>query len=189
MSTATIRFARFLRSCVDNHCVYLWGAQGEKVLTANVNKIVKAESTSSTDPKTARRNAQRVLTFIANAVMAGYDMSKAQFFDCSGLITYYAVENGFIKSDTTAEGLRQKCDAIGVRDLKRGDLCFKMSKDGRATHVAGVVEVKKNGDVYIVEAKGRDDGVVEHKLIKENGFSAYGRPRWWAELKEKEKTS
>ena len=66
-----------------------------------------------------------------------------------------------------------KCTMIKKSDLKRGDWVFRVSK-GRASHIGYIVDDALN----VVEAKGRDEGVVK-RHINANGSSywnAYGRP-------------
>ena len=90
-----------------------------------------------------------------------------RIFDCSGLVTYHLMKLGILKSDTTANGLYKWCKPITKKELKKGDLVFKVT-DGKAVHVAVYI-----GDNKLVECVGRDEGCKNTELTTK--FNKYGK--------------
>ena len=151
------------REEVTNNSLYLWGGQGESVLKTTPEKLLKMETSSA--------NAARILKTLAGKLTNGINMSKAKYFDCSGLVTKILQDLGIIgkEEDFTADGIyKNLCKAIKKEDLKAGDLVF-ISNGKKMTHV-GIYE----GDQIVIEAAGRDLGVVS-RLINKNSWNAYGR--------------
>ena len=153
------KFISYLLAWV-NRAIYVWGGQGETITsTAQIYRM-----------ETSKINALRA---IALWVKRG---RNAVCFDCSGIIVKWLLSKQLIKSDTTADGLFHMCTKINKSDLKRGDWVFRM-RDGKAYHVGVVVDAQLN----VVEAMGRDDGVVkrgidDHKI---SGYwTDYGRPHF-----------
>lgn len=158
-------FIRFLHEQVQNHSIYVWGAQGQQGAAITEAWIKKRE--------TSTVNANRAITFWKKQCAAGYgDMLRA--FDCSGLGVYFLLEHGLIKSDMSANGIMGKCAKIAKDKLRIGDFVFKTDSSGRATHIGYVAD----NDLNIIEAKGRDYGVTKSPL---KGWSVYGRPPFWTE--------
>lgn len=150
-------FTEYLKEQVRNHSIYVWGAQGQKKPTITEAWIRKREKT--------KRNADRAIAHWKKEVREGYgDVLRA--FDCSGLGTFFFLKHGLIDHDVNAEGLRNLCREIRRSDLREGDLVFRMS-GGRAVHVGYAID----GD-RVIEAKGRDVGVVESAV---RGWDRYGR--------------
>lgn len=83
--------------------------------------------------------------------------------------------SGICSSDMNANGLKGKCKKIAKNELKAGDFVFKVNSEGRATHVGYVVDDVPN----VIEARGRDYGVVKGKL--DSRWNAFGRPPFWNE--------
>ena len=155
-------FIDHLESQVANHSIYVWAAQGEdsKVIS---EKWIKKMETSTT-------NAQRAINFWKKQCDLGYkNVLKA--FDCSGL-GMYALNKLFGYKDTTADGMYKSLSKkISRSDLKRGDWVFKVDSSGKATHIGYVVDKSLN----VIEAKGRDDGVVK-RHVDEGEWNAFTRP-------------
>ena len=145
-------FTTYLREQVRNHSIYVWGAQGQKKPTITETWIRKREKT--------RRNADRAIAHWKKEVRDGYgDVLRA--FDCSGLGTYFFLKNRLIDHDVNAEGLRALCVPISRSELREGDMTFRMS-GGRAVHVGYAIDHDR-----VIEAKGRDVGVVESLSTKD----------------------
>lgn len=142
---------------VDNNSIYVWGGQGEKTEEFTINKLECFENSNHT-------NVKRILKHIAEIYP---DTTKSRAFDCSGLVTYHLMKLGLITYDTTANGLYKWCKPITKKELKRGDLVFKVT-DGKAVHVA----IYK-GDGILIESVGRDEGVKNTELTSK--FNKYGR--------------
>ncbi len=157
-------FLTYLQEQVDTKSIYVWGGQGEKGSKITENWIKRMENSTA--------NANRAIALWKRQVAAGYG-AKLSAFDCSGLAVYFLLKNGLLKSDTTANGLRGYCDKLTKGDLRKGDWVFRVT-NGNAYHIGYVVDDNLN----VVEAKGRDDGVVK-RGINANGSSywnAFGRP-------------
>ena len=153
--------AKKAREEVTNNSLYLWGGQGESVLKTSPEKILKMETSSG--------NAARILKTLAGKLTNNISMTKAKYFDCSGLVVYILQALKIIEDDYTADGIYNKlCKPIKKDELKAGDLVF-IDTNGKKTHV-GIYEK----DNVIIEAAGRDLGVVS-RLIGKNNWNAYGR--------------
>ena len=142
---------------VDNNSIYVWGGQGEKTEEFTIKKLECFENSNHT-------NVKRILKHIADIYPV---TNKSRAFDCSGLVTYHLMKLGLITYDTTANGLYKWCKPITKKELKRGDLVFKVT-DGKAVHVA----IYK-GDGILIESVGRDEGVKNTELTSK--FNKYGR--------------
>ena len=154
----TEAFREYLLEQVRNHSIYVWGAQGQKKPTITEAWIRKREKT--------KRNADRAIAHWKKEVRAGYgDVLRA--FDCSGLGVYFFLKNDLIDHDVNADGLKRLCREISKEDVRCGDLVFRMNGD-RAVHVGYAIDSSR-----IVEAKGRDDGVVFGSVDR---FRKFGRP-------------
>lgn len=131
-------------------CLYVLGAQGQKMTPALIKKL---EHVSDTDYK--RALAQYEAHVKSGATLVAYD--------CSGLVVAHLLAAGLIGGDRNANGLYfSECDAIGKDELAAGDLVFrKYATQNRMYHVGVYM-----GDGTVVHAKGRDDGVVREAIGK-----------------------
>ncbi len=157
-------FIKYLNQEVENHSIYTWGAQGQRYPTITEKWIRSRE-----DSKT---NADRAIKYWKKQCSAGFEKVLGAF-DCSGLGVYWLLKEKMITSDTTANGLKGKCAKLSKSDLKRGDWVFRV--DGsKAYHIGYIVDDKLN----VIEAKGRDDGVVKRPLTASGSdyWNYYGRP-------------
>lgn len=151
-------FTEYLKEQVQNHSIYVWGAQGQKKPTITEEWIRRREKT--------KRNADRAIAHWKKEVREGYgDVLRA--FDCSGLGTFYFLKHDMIDHDLNAEGLRTLCRKIGRDDVREGDMAFRIS-NGKAVHVGYAID-----NAYVIEAKGRDVGVVKSRI---SGWDRFGRP-------------
>lgn len=128
-----------------NKGIYVWGGNGENLLTMSDPEawIVKRETTKA--------NAERDMTLLEQRIAQGVDPIRA--FDCSGLVYWSQKQAGYGYSDHTAQGWYKECRS--VNKLSEGDLVFHHNGI-KCTHVGVYV-----GDDKVIEAKGRDVGVVE----------------------------
>lgn len=150
-------FVKNVQREVENNSIYVWGGQGEKTEEFTINKLECFENSN-------HANVKRILKHIADIYP---DTNKSRAFDCSGLVTYHLIKLGVLRNDTTAHGLYKWCKPIAKKELKKGDLVFKVS-EGKAVHVAVYV-----GDNKLVESVGRDEGVKNTELTTK--FNKYGR--------------
>ena len=144
---------------VDNNSMYVWGGQGQLMENLSVRQLEQME--------TSKDNVLRILNYMVKVYTANKTLKGSRAFDCSGLVTYHLMNLGLIKYDTTANGLYKWCKPITKKELKRGDLVFKVT-DGKAVHVA----IYK-GDGKLIESVGRDEGVKNTELTSK--FNKYGR--------------
>ena len=159
-----------LNAEVKNNSVYVWGGQGEKLLSSGFIEILNKEDT----PENAARIAKHVKTLLKS----GKSLKNSRIFDCSGLIGQVLIDHKILKSDTTADGIYRKALAEGskvaVAKMKAGDVVFKVS-NGRAVHVGMCVGA--NGKC--VEAMGRDVGVVARENGKGSKWDVAIRVKKW----------
>ena len=159
------KFIAFLQEQLNNHSIYVWGAQGQKSPTVNEKWIRRRETSGA--------NADRAVRFWKAQVDAGYgDALRA--FDCSGLGVYFLLENGLISHDMSANTLIKQCKIIEFSQLQPGDFVFLVDSSGRAHHVGYVVDDSLN----VIEAKGRDHGVMKSPF---KGWEVYGRPPYFSD--------
>ena len=152
------QFIAYLKNQLGS--IYVWGAQGETAIT---EAWIKKRETSAI-------NAQRAIALCKKRVAEG--KSYIASFDCSGLIVYFLMKNNLLKSDTSSRGLFEMCKEIKTRDkLMPGDFVFR--HNGTKIHHVGVYI----GDGQVIEAKGRDDGVVQQGIDQSGKgyWNRYGR--------------
>jgi hypothetical protein len=152
------KFLESARSQV-NKGIYVWGGNGENLLTMDDPEawIRKKEKNKA--------NAERAIDLFTARVADGIDPIRA--FDCSGLVYWCQKEAGVGYSDHNAQGWYKECDP--VKELREGDLVFHHNGI-KCTHV-GIY----NGDGYVIEAIGRDLGVVLNRRVDEKYWNRQGR--------------
>ena len=159
-------FLEYLEEQVKNGSIYVWGGQGQNHEVISESWIRSME--------TSEANADRAIALWKKRVAEGKG-EVLRAFDCSGLIMYY-LQNlaGVIGYDTTANGLKGLSEKIQKTQLLPGDFVFRCYSSGKAYHVGIVVDDQKN----VIEAKGRDDGVIKRPLDAQAGYwTYYGRLR------------
>lgn len=165
-------FLKYLHDQVQNHSIYVWGAQGQDHRTISESWI-KSRETSAT-------NAKRAIAFWQKQVIAGYGrVLKA--FDCSGLGMYFLRDiTGLSSQDLSSNGMLRACEPISRQQLQRGDWVFRTytsgSNKGRAYHIGYVVDDAMN----VIEARGRDHGVIKaHVDSTPKYWNTFGRPSFF----------
>lgn len=141
----------------NNLGLYCWGGNGE--LTTEVDEAwIRKKENSKENADITVKNWKK-----------NYGKAGVRLMDCSGLIVYGLRKSGAKSSsfDTKAEGLRDMCTAIEKKELRDGDLCFRMS-GGVAKHVGMYIGGK------VIESRGRAYGVVTRGITLA-GWSKYGR--------------
>lgn len=134
-----------------NHGIYLWGGNGEYTKELRIKQIYSQEQ--------SMHDAARVLRHIADLLDNGYDLFQSRAVDCSGLAIAVLRDLKCIKAteDYRARDLQKMSKAIPLDKLVIGDCVY--NKETAATHMGIFV-----GYGMVIEAKGRDDGVVKRKL-------------------------
>lgn len=161
---------KITRQTMIDHCkrevsrgsIYVWGAQGQRG-----SKITKAWIRRM---ETSTTNANRAIT-TWEARKKSYDKSTIGAYDCSGLIAACFNDNSNPGWDSTADGLYRSCVKISKSQLQPGDFVFEWSSASSKSNHVGVYI----GDGYVIEARGRDYGVVKTALNARN-WVRFGRP-------------
>jgi cell wall-associated NlpC family hydrolase len=140
-------------------CLYVSGGQGQQGTPELIRKLEKDNG-----------NYQRALAQYNLHVQKGLPLT---IYDCSGLVMEYLQnEQHLVATDKTANGIYfDLCTPIDRQGLRAGDLVFiKDTKGPLHLHHVGICM----GDGTVVQAKGRDYGVVR-TLIGTDGWTNYGR--------------
>ena len=107
-------FIEYLNQEVQHASLYAWGGQGEAATPAAIERRESEEN-----------NRERVMRLYEQRISQGYGEMK--LFDCSGLATYYLYNlKKLIPSDTTANGLKGKCQVLSRSELTKGDWVFRV---------------------------------------------------------------
>lgn len=161
-------FIKHLEDEVKNGSIYVWGAQGQGADVISEEWIKKME--------TSPANAARAIALYKKRVEEGFG-DRLRAFDCSGLgMAYLQNETKTVSSDMSANGMMATCEIIKKEEARRGDWVFKVNSSGKATHIGYIVD----DDLNVIEAKGRDYGVIKSPLSK-GGWNRYGRPKYFAD--------
>ena len=154
-------FIKLLDTQVDT-AIYVWGGDGEDLCQMiDPLKWISGREESVT-------NYKRDVALYEKRLSEGKNPIRA--FDCSGLIYWAMRILGIITKDISTRGLYRECRTIDKSDLQRGDLVFIYDDESeRIVHVGAYV-----GDGYVIDARGRDVGVVLTKLASRK-FNRYGR--------------
>jgi hypothetical protein len=138
--------------------IYVWGAKGQDLLAMdNPEAWIRKKETTST-------NAKKALVLFAKRKREGVNPIRA--FDCSGLVYWANTEADIGYPVLNSRAFYRECDP--VEQLEAGDLVFHHNGI-QIVHV-GIY----NGDGYVLESMGRDEGVV---LTKRNNWESYWNRR------------
>lgn len=163
-------FISYLIEQVQNKSIYVLGAQGQNIGDITEAWIKKREHNKKSNYSRA----------IAMWKARKDKYKKAKVFDCSGLGMYWLQNQMKVYSyDMSANSMYGKCEKIKRSELKIGDWVFRGSSL-RKSHIGYVVDIV-DGVPIIVEAKGRDDGVVK-RSINASGSDYWkycGRPKYF----------
>ena len=150
-------FILYLEEQVENHSMYVWGAQGQhgsQITEYWIRKMEQGTGGKKVNGKYCSY-ADLAVDFWKKQCDLGYGDVMAAY-DCSGLLVWWLLANDCISTDRTANGLLRLCDVVS--EPKRGYWVFRVNDDGRATHVGMLVS-----DSEVIHAKGRCEGVVREK--------------------------
>ena len=165
-------FCNAMLQVYNNHGVYIGGANGEATEALTIGRIVHLEE--GYEGRNHASDINRDFRFIGNCYGQGLDMSKSIAGDCSGIIVGVMRALGLISATTDYRAceFQELCDPVSLEDLQPADFVFDKKKN--AGHIGTHI-----GDGYVVESKGRDYGVVNHK-VGEGKWVAAGRlPVGW----------
>lgn len=100
-------------------------------------------------------------SFVGNPYVWG-GKSPKQGFDCSGLISYVYKQNG-INIPQSTFGLFKAGTEVSLNDADVGDIICTPGSGRSGKHVKMISKIE-NGQIYIIEAKGKNYGIVELPL-------------------------
>ena len=148
----------------NNLGLYCWGGNGELTTEVSETWIKNKETSVSSANKVIKK------------WKANYGKPGVRLMDCSGLIVYGLRTSGAKSKtyDTTAEGLRKSCTELNKKEVRDGDLCFRMGWLDKKKTKWGAVHVGMYIGGRVIESRGRDFGVVTRSLGAA-GWSKYGR--------------
>lgn len=86
-----------------------------------------------------------------------------QGFDCSGLISYVYKQNG-IDIPATTFGLFKAGTEVSLSNAQIGDIICTPGSGSSGKHVKMISKIDPDGQIYTIEAKGREYGIVESPL-------------------------
>jgi hypothetical protein len=113
---------------------------------------------------------------LAKLKAAGVPIEDIQAFDCSGLGMYFIDNLKGLSADRNSRGMYADCEKITKDQLLPGDEVFH--HNGLRVHHVGYVVKPKNGELQVIECKGRDDGVIIRPISAHN-WNRFGRPKWF----------
>ncbi len=141
---------------------YAWGGNGERVVSLTSAGAWIRRMDTNGDPERSIRHLRAQLA-------AG--VTDIRLWDCSGLISRWLQDNGFADSKLNCDHLAAMCRAISRAELAPFDLVFRAKRLSSGAldyyHVGVYI-----GSGRVIEAKGRDDGVVLR------GINASGTCYW-----------
>lgn len=137
--------------------IYCWGGNGEDATDYAIDVM---ENNAS--------NKRRAKAFLAKQKKAG--VQNIKMYDCSGLISRWLQDHGLAKGKCNCNKLWVMSSRITKTELRPCDLLFRGS-DTDKSHVGVYV-----GNGMVLEAKGRDDGVIIRPIdATTNYWTYYGR--------------
>ena len=149
-----------------NKGIYVWGAKGQDVSAMSEKERVKWITRRENDDE---QNIKRVLALYDKRVKAGVNPILA--FDCSGFVYWCNVQAKIGNGRRTADSIYHSyCDP--VETVEAADLVFH--HDGKKIVHVGIYV----GDDAVIEAKGRDVGVVKSAFaerVKNGYWNRFGR--------------
>lgn len=168
-------YCDLLERMYKNHGVYVGGANGEFTESLTIGKVCDLEHYYGGTEKEINTNIRRDFAFISKCYENGYDMSKSQSGDCSGINTGALRELGIIgeTEDYQARTYQAMADPVSLDKLMPADFVF--NKFNASTHMGTYV-----GDGMVIESRGRDYGIVKRKLSS-GSWVVGGRMNWFTD--------
>lgn len=137
--------------------IYCWGGNGEDATDYAIDVM-----------ENNAINKRRAKAFLAKQKKAG--VQNIKMYDCSGLISRWLQDHGLAKGKCNCNKLWVMSSRITKTELRPCDLLFRGS-DTDKSHVGVYV-----GNGMVIEAKGRDDGVIIRPIdATTNYWTYYGR--------------
>lgn len=129
------------------------------------------QETKQTDSKnsTIQNIINTARKFVGGKYVSGGYRPESGGFDCSGLLYYAFNQNGVKLSRATYDIFKQGQEIKDIKDVQPGDIICTPGNGKTKKHVKMVSKIV-DGTIYVIEAKGRNYGIVEHKLAKTNNI-------------------
>lgn len=169
-------FCDGMNKLYEDHGMYVGTGNGERTLDV-AGKFFEMEKNYGRRDKDGNplwyTDTARDYEYLAKCYRKKWDMSKSRAGDCSGQIVGCLRRLDVIppSQDYSAKMFQKASSPVSLDALEIADLVFNKTKD--ASHVGVYI-----GDGYVVESKGRDDGVVKRK-VSEGGWVVGGRLDWF----------
>lgn len=166
------QFCDAMEEVYKNHGVYIGTGNGELTEELTIGRIRQMEVNYGYDRDRTNTNIRRDLTYIGKCYEKGWDMEKSRSGDCSGQVVGALRRLNVIseKADYSCKTFMKASIPVKIKDLKPADLVF--NKESEPSHMGVYV-----GDGYVIESKGRDEGVVKRNI--NDGFWVIGGRLDW----------
>ena len=140
-------FIEYLHGEVNNRSIYVWGACGKEGNTITEKWITKQEN---------KYNDGEYL----EAALTAFRKRKEQggsfrAFDCSGLGSYWLIQNGSYTRKKNARQMYEDTIPIDMSNIQIGDWVFRLNNSGKPGHIGYIVD-----GLYVIHAAGREPGVI-----------------------------
>lgn len=124
------------------------------------------QETKQTDTpnKTIQAIIDTARQYVGWKYVSGGRTPKSGGFDCSGLLHYAFNQNG-VKLPPSTHEMFVAGKEVSLKDVQPGDIICTPGRGYTKKHVKVVSKIV-DGVPYVIEAKGRKYGIVEHKLTK-----------------------
>lgn len=136
--------------------------------TGNTPEFVDEDSIFKSNDPTITSLTNNILntgrSLLGNKYISG-GSSPDTGFDCSGYLQYIFKENG-IDLPKSTEGIFKSGTEVSLNDVQVGDIICSKGSGSTGRHVSMVSRIGSDGSIYVLEAKGKDYGVVEDKFTK-----------------------
>lgn len=112
--------------------------------------------------------------FLGWKYISGGTTPKSGGFDCSGLLSYVYKQNGIDIGRSTHDIFRAGTEVSNLYDVRPGDIICTPGSGRTGKHVKMVSRVE-DGQIYVIEAKGKKWGIIEHPLTKISNITTIRR--------------
>lgn len=103
--------------------------------------------------------------FLGWNYISGGTSPQSRGFDCSSLLSYAFKQHGVDIGRTTTDIFKAGSEVTSLDDVQPGDIICTPGTGATKKHVKMVSKVDPDtGQIYVIEAKGRKYGILEHPL-------------------------
>lgn len=158
------------KSILDNEFPGMINPFGEEIDDEN------PEVDAPTEPST-NQQAQNVVDLARSFMDRPYvwgSMDPDKGFDCSGLINYVYQQIG-IQLPRTSHAMGKIGTEVQLSEVQPGDIIYTSSNGPSRGHVKMVTSVSDDGQISVIEAKGKKYGIVESILTNTSNIKSIRR--------------